>query len=327
MDTKVCKKCGVEKPVSDFAKGGKQLRADGNLKQYYHTTCKQCVNTPRVRKDNVDPKVCNTCGESKSLSEYAYDAYRDRYRGQCKSCKNTTRRKRYPKVKDKLNERCRYRWANEPGYAEKQRETGRKSREKYKDIWNANHRERYANDPVYREKLKKEQRDRWANNPEHRAKSKETTRKWVEKNRERYVATNAKYYQENKEKIKTYGKQYREENPEHCKKLRKAQYEKHQEKLVEDQRKLRKERKEHLVEKLGGKCVECGTTHLLEFDHIDPLSKSFTIAQKMTANIELLYKEVDKCQLLCRYCHYEKTRRQWLDGTMYEKVFGKEEGS
>ena len=327
MDTKVCKKCGVEKPVSDFAKGGKQLRADGNLKQYYHTTCKQCVNTPRVRKDNVDPKVCNTCGESKSLSEYAYDAYRDRYRGQCKSCKNTTRRKRYPKVKDKLNERCRYRWANEPGYAEKQRETGRKSREKYKDIWNANHRERYANDPVYREKLKKEQRDRWANNPEHRAKSKETTRKWVEKNRERYVATNAKYYQENKEKIKTYGKQYREENPEHCKKLRKAQYEKHQEKLVEDQRKLRKERKEHLVERLGGKCVECGTTHLLEFDHIDPLSKSFTIAQKMTANIELLYKEVDKCQLLCRYCHYEKTRRQWLDGTMYEKVFGKEEGS
>jgi len=324
METKVCKKCGVEKPVSDFAKGGKQLRADGNLKQYYHTTCKKCINKGRIRVDNIDPKVCNKCGTSKPLTEYHYEKDRNRYRGECRSCRNTTRNKHYPKVKDKLNARCRYRWVNEPGYAEKQRETGRKSREKHKDVYNANHRERYANDPVYREKLKQEQRDRWANNPEHRAKSKETTRKWVEKNQERYIATNAKYYQENKEKIREYSKQYREENPEHYKKLRKAQYEKHQEKLVEDQRKLRKERKEHLVERLGGKCVECGTTHLLEFDHIDPLKKSFTIAQKMTAKIEVLYEEVDKCQLLCRYCHYEKTRRQWLDGTMYEKVFGKE---
>jgi len=324
METKVCKKCGVEKSVSDFGKNQKQLLANGKLKQYYHSICKKCINKGRTRIDNIDPKVCNKCGISKPLTEYNYEKNRDRYRGECKSCKNTTRRIRYPKVKDKLNEKIRYRWANEPGYREKQLQTSAKSREKYKDVYNANHRKRYANDPVYREKLKKEQRDRWANNPEHRAKSKETTRKWVEKNRERYVATNAKYYQENKEKIRAYGKQYREENPEHYKKLRKAQYEKHQEKLVEDQRKLRKERKEHLVERLGGKCVECGTTHLLEFDHIDPLTKSFTIAQKMTANIEVLYKEVDKCQLLCRYCHYEKTRRQWLDGTMYEKVFGKE---
>tara|TARA_Y100001973_G_scaffold16686_1_gene24260 strand:+ start:152 stop:1129 length:978 start_codon:yes stop_codon:yes gene_type:complete len=321
---KVCKKCGIEKPVSDFGKGGKQLRADGNLKQYYHTTCKQCVNTPRVRKDNVDPKVCNKCGVSKPLAEYHYEKDRDRYRGQCKSCKNTTRRKRYPKVKDKLNERCRYRWANEPGYAEKQRETGRKSREKYKDIWNANHRERYANDPIYREKLKQEQRDRWANNPEHRAKSKETTRKWIEKNRERYDANNDRYYQENKEKIRLYGKQYREENPEHHKKLRKAQYEKHQEKRVGDQRKLRKNRRLHLIERLGEKCVECGTTDLLEFDHIDPLEKTFTIAAKLTAPIEVLYEEVDKCQLLCRYCHYEKTKNEWLDGTLYEKRYGEE---
>lgn len=68
MDTKVCKKCGVEKLVSNFSKGGKQQRANGEWKQYYHSTCKQCVNTPRVRKDNLDPKVCNICCTSKSLS-------------------------------------------------------------------------------------------------------------------------------------------------------------------------------------------------------------------------------------------------------------------
>ena len=53
--------------------------------------------------------------------------------------------------------------------------------------------------------------------------------------------------------------------------------------------------------------------------------KTFTIAAGLTKSLVELYEEVDKCQLLCRYCHYEKTRRQWLDGTMYEKVFGKEE--
>ncbi len=77
-ESKVCKKCGVEKPVSDFGKGGKQLRADGNLKQYYHTTCKKCINKGRTRIDNIDPKVCNKCGISKPLTEYNYE--KDRYR-------------------------------------------------------------------------------------------------------------------------------------------------------------------------------------------------------------------------------------------------------
>ena len=110
MDTKVCKKCGVEKPVSDFGKAGKQLRANGEWKQYYHTTCKQCVNTPRVRKDNVDPKVCNKCGVSKPLSEYAFEAHRDRYRSECKQCKYEQRKKHRaenPEVIERERERNR----------------------------------------------------------------------------------------------------------------------------------------------------------------------------------------------------------------------------
>ena len=98
-ETKVCKKCGVEKPVSDFGKGGKQLRADGNLKQYYHTTCKKCINKGCTRLDNLDPKPCSHCGELKPLSEYSYEKYRDRYRAECKECKNVVRRIHYPKVK------------------------------------------------------------------------------------------------------------------------------------------------------------------------------------------------------------------------------------
>ena len=68
MSTQVCKKCGVEKSVSEFAKGGKIQLKSGETKQYYKTTCKQCTNKGRVRFDNVDPKVCNKCGVSKPLS-------------------------------------------------------------------------------------------------------------------------------------------------------------------------------------------------------------------------------------------------------------------
>ena len=32
---KVCKKCGIEKPLGDFGKSGIRLLSDGNLKQYY----------------------------------------------------------------------------------------------------------------------------------------------------------------------------------------------------------------------------------------------------------------------------------------------------
>ena len=67
--------------------------------------------------------------------------------------------------------------------------------------------------------------------------------------------------------------------------------------------------REILIEKLGGKCVECGCTETLEFDHIDPSTKSFNIAAGYTKPKEVLLEEVAKCQLLCQKCHIKKTKR------------------
>ena len=67
--------------------------------------------------------------------------------------------------------------------------------------------------------------------------------------------------------------------------------------------------REILIEKLGGKCVECGCTEALEFDHIDPSTKSFNIAAGYTKPKEVLLAEVAKCQLLCNKCHIEKTKK------------------
>ena len=67
--------------------------------------------------------------------------------------------------------------------------------------------------------------------------------------------------------------------------------------------------REILIEKMGGKCVECGCTETLEFDHIDPSTKSFNIAAGYTKPKETLLAEVAKCQLLCNKCHIEKTKK------------------
>lgn len=313
MSTQVCKKCGVEKSVSEFAKGGKIHLKSGETKQYYKTTCKQCTNKGRTRIDNVDPKVCNKCGVSKPLSEYAYEPSSNRYRGDCKQCKYKQRlksRAENPEIVARERELNRWRYSNVEGVRERAREVSKKSREKHKDRMNAEKRERYANDPAYREKMKQEQRDRWVNMADDEKKAnKLRTDQWIENNKERYDEYKKQYQIENKDRIRETQQRRYYGNPEHMKKLRKANYEKHQEKLVEEQRKIRKERRQYLEEYLGGKCVRCGTTERLDFDHIIPADKSYTIGSNITCfSLEELILEVDKCQLLCRPCHIQKGR-------------------
>lgn len=66
-------------------------------------------------------------------------------------------------------------------------------------------------------------------------------------------------------------------------------------------------RRKEAIEKLGGHCVKCGAAENLELDHIDPSTKSFTIAAHGSVNEKLWQEELKKCQLLCRSCHQGKT--------------------
>ena len=69
----------------------------------------------------------------------------------------------------------------------------------------------------------------------------------------------------------------------------------------------RKSRKLRFIELLGGKCERCGAKENLEFDHLQPRQKNFIISKFIDrADINLL-DEVNKCQLLCKKCHHEKT--------------------
>lgn len=54
----------------------------------------------------------------------------------------------------------------------------------------------------------------------------------------------------------------------------------------------------------------CGTDHNLEFDHIDPSTKVAQVSSPklLDGPLEAFLHEVDKCQLLCKKHHVEKTR-------------------
>jgi len=107
----------------------------------------------------------------------------------------------------------------------------------------------------------------------------------------------SKEYSQNRiEKIKEYRIEHSEEKKDYLKK-------RYYEALSES------------IEKLGGKCVKCGVTERLQFDHIHPKNKSFEITKRLLmGDKEKFQEELDKCQLLCYDCHLEKTKQSRLNG-------------
>lgn len=69
------------------------------------------------------------------------------------------------------------------------------------------------------------------------------------------------------------------------------------------------ERRAKAIELLGGKCVTCGTTERLQFDHIknDRQGYGGLISYLLKTRWERLLAELEKCQLLCISCHAVKT--------------------
>jgi len=67
-------------------------------------------------------------------------------------------------------------------------------------------------------------------------------------------------------------------------------------------------RKERLLDLIGRTCVSCGSDELIEFDHVDPSSKEFTVTSKWNRPLAEVLPEAAKCQPLCHWCHKEKTR-------------------
>lgn len=74
-------------------------------------------------------------------------------------------------------------------------------------------------------------------------------------------------------------------------------------------KKRRKKIKEMAIEYKGGKCICCGYNKYvgaLEFHHLDPKEKDFSISAKgITRSWVKVKEELDKCILVCSVCHRE----------------------
>ena len=143
----------------------------------------------------------------------------------------------------------------------------------------------------------------------------EYNRKWYQKNKEERREYDKKYRELNKEKKRDQNIKWREENKEKIRERRKEGDKKYRElnneKIREHKRERNKERRAHCIEYLGGKCVKCGATERLEFDHIKREGKKYSIARKLSYKFDNLKEELDKCQLLCYDCHKIKTKSEW----------------
>ena len=68
---------------------------------------------------------------------------------------------------------------------------------------------------------------------------------------------------------------------------------------------FRQRRKKWAVEAFGGKCGICGydkCVEALEFHHLDPSQKEFTLTASV-ANRQVFVEELKKCVCLCSNCH------------------------
>lgn len=92
---------------------------------------------------------------------------------------------------------------------------------------------------------------------------------------------------------------------DHCKK------EEHLKRSKRSYNRIRNEMKQWAIKYKGGKCSKCEEFHIacLQFHHLDPKQKDFTIGESCKINSrinkEIIRKELDKCILICANCHFK----------------------
>lgn len=72
--------------------------------------------------------------------------------------------------------------------------------------------------------------------------------------------------------------------------------------------KIRRRKKQLFVERFGGKCQQCGynkSLNSLDFHHINPNEKEYSISKMMDWSNDRIEKEIVKCILVCKNCHGE----------------------
>lgn len=199
METKICKICGIEKPLESFRKRDR----------WYLNVCRQCENEQckKRNKENADK----------------YSIAQKKYRFEHKEHYNELNRKRYSENREKILENQKqlnqkHKELNDEVYQHKQ---------KYKKEYRENHRDeisaqlaewRKNNDKKIKEYRLQHSEERKQYMDLYREENSEQLREWRQeyrkKNLERIKDYMSSYREENKERIKEYNKNYKDENKE-----------------------------------------------------------------------------------------------------------------
>lgn len=110
-----------------------------------------------------------------------------------------------------------------------------------------------------------------------------------------------------------YGRKWRLLHPESSRQASRKWREGNPERTRENNRKRRVLARQIIDEhKRRHPCVDCGETDaaLLQFDHRDRASKTFTVARYCSRGIESLRAEIAKCDMRCYKCHKKRTLTQ-----------------
>lgn len=94
MNTKVCAKCGKEKPIDQFHK--RKSSKDG-----HRSYCKDCENNVEQTVIKTS-KVCSKCKQEKTIDQFFTSKQsKDGHRSDCKDCKKISDNKSYITHKSK----------------------------------------------------------------------------------------------------------------------------------------------------------------------------------------------------------------------------------
>ena len=125
------------------------------------------------------------------------------------------------------------------------------------------------------------------------ASHREACRRYRLKNKDKIRDASKRYLQENRVAIREYRKQWRK-NSGYTQRYRLA-------------------KKQQAIELLGSKCINCGSTERLEFDHIkmDREDDKHIVTRMIYSNKwSDVLEELKKCQLLCKSCHIKKSNSE-----------------
>lgn len=84
---------------------------------------------------------------------------------------------------------------------------------------------------------------------------------------------------------------------------------------------LNQKRKRLIVDHFGDRCLDCGNTYpqcVYQFHHLDPKCKDVNPSYALSKRPSEMWKELDKCVMLCANCHmirHHYTRKEGVNGS------------